>query len=569
MQSRRDALKRMIYMATGGTLALQALDEIVFLFENDLRRGISPFTGDTFRILMNHHLYRRRIFPSHQAFADVASSIDDTAVIVIKVMNLVHTPLVFHFPEYRAQSRDPGQYKQTWSQKIQSRDVLAHMLGYGVGSEAQVPRFRRLSFNNWFANLLNVGRDETAGLPDWIMDGEIAPFPEEDDVAIQAALHVNQTDTVLNHSFKNTTLLAGPEGKGGDLNYHLAAQGLVNSPLGITCFNMGKTVETTDGLGRVPNRVLGSNLIEVKANGESVADYVELIRRSIGTGFINEELVDRFDKLAAPNVTLRSELQKSRPNLELAMQSLQSAGEIERQVHNMLNMNGASLQAYVPLGGKSLSIQNARWEFLAQCMFVSRALSLPGRPMRNFSLLLNIHDMDGRKLDQTSTSEGDTEALTNIEGMRQLALGLNVLSQAIKRHRNVYVVCVAEGGRGAGGGDNKVSHAILMGPGGRGNLKDYLYANHAAIKDPNDPFCADPNEGSANASDSPGLTMGGAGLRVYSNNDLRTEAGNTLTDTYTNTANILTGLVKHLEEKQGRKSTTVGLGPYLRIAKKV
>jgi hypothetical protein len=249
---------------------------------------------------------------------------------------------------------------------------------------------------------------------------------------------------------------------------------------------MGKAVETTDGPGRIGNRVLGSDLLEVRANGETVAAYVDLIRRSIGTGFISEALVDKFDKLVAPDDSIRAALQKNRPNLEAAMQSLQAAGSIESKVHDMLALKGGHQQAYIPPGATSMQILDAKFEFLAQCMFVSRALELPGRPLRNFSLLLNIHDMDGRKLDQTSTGESNTEALTNIEGMRQLALGLNVLSQVIKKHRNVYVVCVAEGGRGSAGGDNKVSHALIMGPGGKGNLRDHLYANKAAIADPND-----------------------------------------------------------------------------------
>jgi hypothetical protein len=81
-------------------------------------------------------------------------------------------------------------------------------------------------------------------------------------------------------------------------------------------------------------------------------------------------------------------------------------------------------------------------------------------------------------------------------------------------------------------------------------------------------ICADPNEGSSDANNSPGLTTGGAGLRVYSDGDLRNEAGLALDNTFTSTASVLTGLVKHLEEKQGRSSTTAALGPYIRIAKK-
>jgi hypothetical protein len=197
--------------------------------------------------------------------------------------------------------------------------------------------------------------------------------------------------------------------------------------------------------------------------------------------------------------------------------------------------------------------------------------------MRNFSLLLNVHDMDGPGVDATSAGQDDTEALSNIEGMRQVALGMNLLAQAIKKHGNVYVVVVSEGGRGSNGGDNKASHALIMGPGGQGNLRDHLYANAPAIAPfmhpnlgliSNDPFCADPNEGGATAIDSPGLTTLGAGLRPYSGGDLRSDGGLALSATIPNVACVLNGLVKHLEENQGRSTTLSGLGPYVRLAKK-
>src|SRR5690606_34663117 len=151
------------------------------------------------------------------------------------------------------------------------------------------------------------------------------------------------------------------------------------------------------------------------------------------------------DGLAAPDEMLRQALQQNRPNLEQAMQNLLASAEVERLKHDMLQLQAANQQAYIAPGASQPASHTAKWEFISQCLFVSRALDLPGRPFRNFSLLLNIFDLDTAKLDVT-TYQGGSEPLTNIEGMRQLALGMNILAQAIKRHRNVYVVALAEGG---------------------------------------------------------------------------------------------------------------------------
>lgn len=142
--------------------------------------------------------------------------------------------------------------------------------------------------------------------------------------------------------------------------------------------------------------------------------------------------------------------------------------------------------------------------------------------------------------------------------MRQLALGLNLLAKVVQKHKNVYVVVVSEGGRDASRGDNKSSFSFVMGPGGAGNLKDFLYANQASIDSTSDTFIAEPNTGDSNFS--------AAGQRLPSGNVVFNEAAVAAPTEHMTNGAILNGLVRHLEVKKGlAATTTTGLGKFVRI----
>lgn len=495
----------------------------------------------------------------------LAAGEDELAIVTIKVMNHIHTPLCFKLGALNAGGDDvlpytgPAASDVPLTRKFSSADSMNLLVARGLDKPSDIARFRALRMNKWFAGILNTGMSETNAVPNVLTAADIGAFPTVDEVAVQAAIGVSQTNLSLNHSFENCSLpRSADDTRGGDLGYHCARQKLVTSPLGLVCFNMGVITETTDAIGNVPNRVVGNDLRTVVALGRSVDAYVTVLRQAVGLGLIDEALVSKFDALVKADPTLANELKKNRATLQAALAAMGSASAIENQTHLLPGVVGAAnLQAI----GSSAN-QTAKTEFLAQCKFVQRALEVPGKPFRNFTLFLNTMDLDGAPLDVAPINGGvaAANAMSYVEGMRQLAIGLNMLAQVIKRHRNVYVVVVSEGGRAADRGDSKASHILLMGPGGAGRLKDHLYADTAAVNSQSDPFRADPNSGNG------GMT--GSGQRMPSGGVVANEAGATIAEHMT-TGAFLNGLVRHLEQVRAVASTTtLGLGKYVRIQTK-
>jgi hypothetical protein len=285
---------------------------------------------------------------------------------------------------------------------------------------------------------------------------------------------------------------------------------------------------------------------------------VTILRQAVGLGYVDEDLVSRVSKLAGADSPLIAEIKKNRVALQAALASLDTASALETSTPNTGVANGAALQAI----GSSAD-QAARGEFLGQCKFVQQALQIPGKPFRNFTLLLNIVDLDGSRVDVAPFISSPANPYSYVEGMRQLALGLNLLAQVVKQHKNVYVVVVSEGGRDATRGDNKSSFSFVMGPGGAGNLSDYLYANRASIDGTVDPFIAEPNTGNGNFTASGQRLPTDPTLASLVFNEAAVAAP---TEHMTNGA-IMAGLVRHLESKKGglAATTTTGLGKFVRI----
>ncbi len=522
--------------------------------------GASSTTLDAFQTLVN--AIRKRSPLSFGVRSAYAAEADEMVVVTIKVMNHIHTPLCFKLGKLNVNQDDvlpytgPSGIDVPWSQKVKSAATLDLLTARGVDKPSSIERFRRFRMNNWWASILNTGMVETNAVPNLLSATDVGAFPLESEVALQVALGVSQTDLSLNHSFKNCSLpMSTDSARGGDIGYHCAQQRLVTSPLGLVCFNMGVVVETTDSIGNVPNRVVANDLTRVVALGRSVDSYVDVLRQAVGLGLVDEALVAKFSALVNADSSIADELTKRRATLESALSALGSASQIELAQHQMAGVAGAAnLQAI----GTSAD-QVARGEFLAQCKFVQRALEVPGKPFRNFTLMLNIVDLDGAQVDVAPPISGSANPYSYVEGMRQLAVGLNMLAQVIKKHRDVYVVVVSEGGRSANRADNKVSHAMVMGPGGAGRLRDYLYADTAAVESTADPFRVDPNDGNGD--------LRGTGQRIPSGGVVANEAGATINEHMTVGA-LLGGLVRHLEARRGLGPTTAGLGKFVRIQTK-
>jgi hypothetical protein len=262
------------------------------------------------------------------------------------------------------------------------------------------------------------------------------------------------------------------------------------------------------------------------------------------------------------DTSIADQLKQNRAALKAALTSMGTASALVATPHVLLGADAATplkTANFQLIGTTNDSIAHA--EFLAQCKFVQQSLEIQGKPFRNFNLFLQIVDLNGAPIDSSATSPGSIpvgpQPYSYVEGMRQLAIGLNMLAQVIKKHQNVYVVVVAEGGRSPTLIDDKVSHCFVMGPGGPGNLKDFLYANSAAIDSTSDVYLVNPNEGNGD--------MTGGGQRIPDGDVVASEAGTTIKEHMT-TGAILNGVLRHIETKRGVQGTTaLGLGKFVRI----
>ena len=576
---RRDFLQKSVWGTGGLLVAHQGFNSLQWLASR--LHGRPTFDS---MLILQAALRAGNPFLAQEALAD-AGAANDTAIITIKVMNLMHTPLCFKLGKRTPTPADPfaveaysgvdalGAGERATNLKISMQSkfadpaVYALLDGKGLNLLANNERWAALRLNRWFAGILQSGKQETGAPPALAIDGDFAEFPPPDEVAFQSILHVNQNDQSRNHSYLNMSMLKTDKatGKGGDLAFHLQQNGIIKSPLGLTCFKMGNKTKTTDPTGEVFNHVLASDHATKVADGQSVASYVSLLQQSVSLGFVDNNLMGKFDSLVKTDVSLRQVINDNRFSVSQTLETMKLASGIESKPNAMPNLKSANLQSFGSAASPETSFGESKCEFLAQCFFVKKALDIPNKPFRNFTLLLNMRDMDGDKLDITRTGNGEsTHNLSNVEGMRQLALGMNMLAQAIKKHKNVYVVVVTEGGRGANGGDNKVSHSFLMGPGGAGNLKDHLYAN-AGINDSKNPCVSEPNEGAVIADNSPGLTTNGAGFRALPATDVRTASGSPVASQIS-TSSVLSGFCKYLENKAGMPTTIPdGFGNYLYI----
>jgi len=292
--------------------------------------------------------------------------------------------------------------------------------------------------------------------------------------------------------------------------------------------------------------------------GRPVKEFVGIVEQSVKAKHVDlqtdpqKNLTLKFDRLIQKDPKLRNELLSNQQELLSKLASLNSAAQLESK-YQAINVETACNQANTGTG--------ASLEFLAQTQFVQKAMEIPGKPFRNFQLFLNINDLDGKNLDsveiKTENRPGVViKSITYIEGMRQLALSLNMLANTIAGgngngpgHKMIVVV-MSEGGRDATLNDDTVSFGFVMGPGGAGNLKDTLYANLEEI----------------NKQDSSVVKNPGAAVKVpWSGDDLRTEANLKSSQKYTTVGDLQKGVIEFLEEKTGTTGSRLGLGDFVKL----
>jgi hypothetical protein len=222
-------------------------------------------------------------------------------------------------------------------------------------------------------------------------------------------------------------------------------------------------------------------------------------------------------------------------------------------------------------------------EFLAQCRFVQEALNIPGLPFRNFVLSVNVNDLNGHPVELAAPNfEVNARSLSPLEGMRQLAIGLNMLAQVIDSAPNgakVFVIVTSDGGRTGNMVDSTIAPGIVLGPGGTAAtaLTDFLYCDYGRMSDRSHPFTVEPGEGPDLGAPDP------AAQRAVRSGSMRpspnpvtgaatfvTETGTADTTGYPTQSSLRVGFVRYLEAVAGigNATSTAGFGSYYRFQTK-
>jgi hypothetical protein len=347
-------------------------------------------------------------------------------------------------------------------------------------------RLKRLRFNEWFGQMMLTGESEVNYAVPSLHSGA---FPEN--VAIQVALNLKRPQQAVNHQLNCVFL-----DEQADLNAFLESEGVVFSPMGYTTFMLGEHYDANnwpEDVNHVYRRMPGSHGTVPVSRGFKVSQYIanfdRIIRRpgfvDLAPGDANALLT--YDRYVEKDPRKRREFIERRAKLVSSLVKLEGLGQYEssklttRDFTEFLAVQGAGRfkrddQSQIP------EITTASKDFLAQCQFVARALDFEDKPLRNFNLFLNLADLDGKGfLSVRNGDAGKPRSYNYIEGIRQLAVGLNVLAHAIKGKRAIVNV-VTDACRKDDNGDGDNGLAILLGPKGAGDLDDALYCSDFSLQ---------------------------------------------------------------------------------------
>jgi hypothetical protein len=196
---------------------------------------------------------------------------------------------------------------------------------------------------------------------------------------------------------------------------------------------------------------------------------------------------------------------------------------------------------------------------------------------------VNVNDLNGHPVELAAPNfEVNARSLSPLEGMRQLAIGLNMLAQVIDAAPNgakVYVIVTSDGGRTGNMVDSTIAPGLVLGPaGGTGAnaLIDFLYCDYARMTDRSHPFTVEPGEGPDLGASDPSAqrAMRSGSMRPSPNPatgqaTFVTETGTADTTDYPTQSSMRVGFVRHLEAVAGTSATsTAGFGSYYRFQTK-
>lgn len=506
----------------------------------------------------------------------MAQAADDWILVQIKVLNHVYIPMVFALGQDQANADGALGVSTTAFQPTNSMvgatggmnhaDYFANVAGINKLSRLSADNlgvFGSLRFNKWFADMLREGTTDGMPVRTDALDSNLAGLSATDvqefdhtKVAMQAFLGLKQIEPVMsnNHALKICKLR--PELP--DLTLFSQQTGLISSPLGITCFMMGDAYDRAEGkLNR--NAVLGASADDETpiVASRAVSDYVYQIQQYTGKGYadrstIEENIIYQLDRMVVKEPNLRRELLGHMDTFKNAISVLDEARVLEINQQTIAYPGG--LQSLK--GGNGVAPTS---EFLGQCKYVAAASEMPGQPLRNFSLFLNVSDLDSNALD-SAVANGTVDpirAYSYVEGMRQLAMGLNVLANKIAAGKKILVMVHSEGGRSQTMADAKTSFALVMGPKGSGMLDDKLFANLSDVNAQTSPMLENPGQD--------------ASATAWTNGGL-VDNGGTAIAAAANASDVQMGVARFLAEKKGISNAFAGMSTdqarYVKLARK-
>ncbi|NBO39027.1 hypothetical protein EBU99_10640 [bacterium] len=446
-----------------------------------------------------------------QAASAAYSASSPWTLVTIKIFDQVHAPLIFALGKIvNGEVATATLSDATHPATVKAGNTVAHLTSGGVkklcrgGPGGELNRFATLRFNEWFGKRLFYGTYDGEATKSasntFSYTNLVGKFP--DDVALQTAIGLMPSPGT-NHNL----VMAKLRPELGDINHYAGYKNIITSPLGITAFMMGTQYDANGGenFNVVYSKINAKDdARKFEVRGRPVSTFVGNLEQSLNKGFFDERLFDKgnmaniFDKISVSAPKRRQAILNSRESLKAQIASLKALAAKESttllggldasndSAENLANLKAAintslgNTQArFIPSDKSTIEVA-AQQEFLVQCAYVANTLSIPDQPYRNFSLFLNLNDLDGSNLDFSKNTDVPGVLFNNlnyVEGMRQLAMGLNIIANAMSTHqKKVLVVVVTDAGRLRGMGDgNGGGIAMVMGPKGTGLLDDALH----------------------------------------------------------------------------------------------
>lgn len=477
---------------------------------------------------------------------------EDWTIVTVKVCDNLAASLVFAL----GNTSGSGELSNSLSNEVhpatkRAGNATDYLAQNGIKNLCSVPRFALLRLNDFFGRRLfhgtySGGTDRNLPLENLGFGSYLGQFPEN--VGLQCYLTCDRDRSVAVHNLVGLKIRPNLP----DLNYLLAEKKLVNSPLGITCFMAGDAYDANGGDST--NVVYSGDSTSVAAVGKSVSSYVKILRQSSISGYQDVSLVEqnfliKLDRYIFDKSGIRSSILESRASFVESLPDFVELQSLETSRHLNVDTSISNVQQ-IGVG----STGPARFEFLSQCAFVSRALRLRNSPLRNFSLFLNLNDLDGANFDVAlnGITNQSYNSLSYVEGMRQLALGLNILAHG-SAGKKVLVQVISDGGRDNQNGDSNHSFVMVMGPKIPGGLDDVLHGNLDQI-----------NQNTSDVF----LNFGNTSVPWTTSNSesgLRHSDGTLNQTSVTQTGEVQLGLFRFLQQQQNKSLDLPGSGNFVQL----